>query len=95
MKSDFTSRLKYGVSAFAVAAVLPFGIQASYAADDAAAAEEVTFEEVVVTGSRIIRKDLESVSPLLITSSADIKLSGHTRIEDMMNSQPQIGRAHV
>ena len=91
MKSDFTSRLKYGVSAIAVAATLPFAIPSSYAADEAAAdADKVTLEEVIVTGSRIKRHDVESVSPLLVTSAAQIKLSGHTRLEDMMNSLPQV-----
>jgi len=95
MKSDFTSRLKYGVSAIAVATILPFGIQASYAADDAAAEEEVTFEEVIVTGSRIVRKDVQSVSPLTITDAQEIKFSGHTRMEDMLNSLPQLESAQT
>ncbi|NOZ41872.1 MAG: TonB-dependent receptor plug domain-containing protein, partial [Alphaproteobacteria bacterium] len=50
----------------------------------------MAIEEVVVTGSRIRHKDLESVSPLMITPAAQIKLSGYNRIEDMMNSLPQI-----
>lgn len=57
--------------------------------------EEFEVEEVVVTGSRIIRKDLESVSPLSITSSEDIKLSGFTRVEDLMNSLPQVEAAQT
>ncbi|PHZ84335.1 TonB-dependent receptor domain-containing protein [Paremcibacter congregatus] len=89
MKSDFTSRLKYGVSAIAVASTLTFGIQTASAAEEAAA-EEVTFEEVVVTGSRIVRKDIQSVSPLAVTDAQEIKYSGHTRLEDMMNSMPQL-----
>jgi len=94
MKSDFTSRLKHGASALAIAATLPFAIQASYAADDAAAADEdITFEEVVVTGSRIKRKDLESSSPLFITTAQEIKKTGYVRIEDMMNSLPQVEAA--
>jgi len=90
MKSDFTSRLKYGVSAIAVATILPFGIQASYAADDAAAEEEVTFEEVVVTGSRIKRKDIESISPITILGTEDIQMTGLTRMEDVLNSLPSL-----
>jgi outer membrane receptor protein involved in Fe transport len=62
----------------------------AYAQD---AAEDEAIEEVVVTGSRIKRADLESVSPLVITSSEEIKLSGFTRVEDMMNSLPQIEAA--
>ncbi len=89
MKSDFTSRLKYGVSAFAVAAMLPISIQASYAAEDAAAEEDVTFEEVVVTGSRIIRKNLVTASPVTTMDAAEITFSGTTRIEDLLNTLPQ------
>ncbi len=89
MKSDFTSRLKYGVSAIAVATILPFGIQASYAADDAAAEEEVTFEEVVVTGSRIKRKDLVATSPVAVVGAQEFKLSGTINVEQVLNTLPQ------
>lgn len=65
--------------------------QASVSAQD----DEEEIEEVVVTGSRIVRKDLNSVSPLTITSSEDVKLSGHTRVEDLMNSLPQIEAAQT
>ncbi len=90
MKSDFTSRLKYGVSAIAVAATLPFAIQASYAADDAAAADEdVTFEEVVVTGSRIKRKDLTATSPVAVVNADEFKFSGTINVEQVLNALPQ------
>ncbi|WP_417458394.1 TonB-dependent receptor domain-containing protein [Kordiimonas sp.] len=59
-------------------------------AQEADTMEDFDLEEVVVTGSRIIRRDVESVSPLSVTSAQDIKLSGFTRIEDLMNSLPQI-----
>jgi len=97
MKSDFTSRLKYGVSAIAVATILPFGIQASYAADDAAveAEENVTFEEVVVTGSRIVRKDIQSTAPLVVTGAQEVKFSGYNRIEDLLNGLPQLSAAQT
>ncbi|VAW05989.1 TonB-dependent receptor [hydrothermal vent metagenome] len=89
MKSDFTSRLKYGVSAFAVAAMLPISIQTSYAAEDAAAEEDVTFEEVVVTGSRIKRKDLTSPSPVAIVNADEFKFSGTINVEQVLNALPQ------
>lgn len=57
--------------------------------------EEFTVEEVVVTGSRIVRKDFSSASPISVTSSADVKLSGFTRIEDLMNSLPQVEAAQT
>lgn len=61
---------------------------------NAFAAEEVTAEEEVerieVTGSRIKRTDMESSSPVQVINAEDIKISGFTRIEDIMNSLPQI-----
>ena len=47
-------------------------------------------ERIEVTGSRIKRTDIETASPVQITSAEDIKLSGFTKIEDLMNSLPQI-----
>ncbi|WP_025896756.1 TonB-dependent receptor domain-containing protein [Kordiimonas gwangyangensis] len=64
-------------------------------AQDADTTEEFDLEEVVVTGSRIVRKDFTSASPISVTSSADIQLSGFTRVEDMMNSLPQIEAAQT
>jgi len=90
MKSDFTSRLKYGVSAIAVAAMLPLTIQASYAADAAAAKDEMTLEEVTVTGSRIKRQELTSNSPMAVLGENEIKLSGNVNIERIINELPQV-----
>jgi outer membrane receptor protein involved in Fe transport len=45
--------------------------------------------EVIVTGTRIPSPNLESVSPVTAVSAADIKASGVTRVEDMINSLPQ------
>lgn len=46
-------------------------------------------ERITVTGSRITRTDYESASPVQITSSEEIKVSGFTKIEDLMNSLPK------
>ncbi|PCI51265.1 MAG: TonB-dependent receptor [Alphaproteobacteria bacterium] len=89
MKSDFTSRLKYGVSAIAVAAILPLSIQASYAADDAAAEEDVLFEEVVVTGSRIQRSDLVANSPITTFDAETLRATGTNNIEEFLRDIPQ------
>jgi len=51
------------------------------------ATEEVS--EVVVTGTRIPSPNLESVSPVTAVSAAEIKATGVTRVEDMINSLPQ------
>ncbi|WP_294250925.1 TonB-dependent receptor [uncultured Sphingomonas sp.] len=47
-------------------------------------------QEIVVTGSRIPQPNLESVSPVTVVNSADLKLQGTTRVEDMLNSLPQV-----
>src|SRR3990167_2534066 len=51
------------------------------------ASEELS--EVVVTGTRIPSPNLESVSPVTAVSAAEIKATGVTRVEDMINSLPQ------
>lgn len=45
--------------------------------------------EVIVTGTRIPSPNLESVSPVTAVSAAEIKATGVTRVEDMINSLPQ------
>ena len=52
--------------------------------------QSVELEEVIVTGTRIVRKDIESVSPVTVTTAEEIKQTGVTRIEDMMNQMPQV-----
>lgn len=93
MKSDFTSRLKYGVSAIAVIAMLPLSIQASYAADDAAAEEELILEEVTVTGSRIKRNNLSTSTPVTIINSEALKITGAANVAEILRELPAIGLA--
>jgi iron complex outermembrane receptor protein len=45
--------------------------------------------EVVVTGTRIQQPNMTSVSPVTTVNNAEIKLSGATRVEDLINSLPQ------
>ncbi|TNE67601.1 MAG: TonB-dependent receptor [Alphaproteobacteria bacterium] len=80
-------------SAATLLASFALGAGATGVAAQDADTTSIQVEEVVVTGSRIVRKDLQSASPLQITSAADVKLSGFTRVEDMMNSLPQIEAA--
>lgn len=54
-----------------------------------AAAQTGEISEVVVTGTRIPSPNLESVSPVTAVSAAEIKATGVTRVEDMINSLPQ------
>jgi iron complex outermembrane receptor protein len=52
--------------------------------------EEKTFEEIVVTGSRIKRRDLESPSPIATLDRAAIDASPQATLEDMLNQMPQV-----
>ena len=48
-----------------------------------------TGEEIVVTGSRIPQPNLTSTSPVTVINSAEVRLQGTTRTEDLINSLPQ------
>ncbi|WP_339863534.1 TonB-dependent receptor domain-containing protein [Paremcibacter congregatus] len=93
MKSNFSSRFKCGVSAIAVAAILPIGIQSSYAANEAAAENEVSFEEVVVTGSRIKRGNLSTSTPVTVLDSEAIKVTGAANVAEILRELPSVGLA--
>lgn len=56
-------------------------------ASPAFAQDEV--EELVVTGSRIARPDLTSVSPLATVGSADLQARGVVNTENLLNTLPQ------
>ena len=77
----------------AVRLAIAFGAASTAALSaNVSAAEEgaEAVERIEVTGSRIKRADMETSSPIQITSAEDIKVSGFTRVEDMLNTLPQI-----
>lgn len=51
--------------------------------------EPTSQTDIVVTGSRISRPNLESTSPVTVVGSQEIEQSGTTRVEDLVNSLPQ------
>lgn len=67
------------VSAVAASATLP-----------AYAQESEQLEEIVVTGSRIVRPDLEASSPVAVVSADDFKMSGSTNAEQFLRDLPQL-----
>ena len=79
-KSSFRAALM-GSAATAVLAVSM--APAAYAQD------EESVEEVVVTGSRIVRKDIQAASPVTVLNAEEITYTGTTRIEDLVTSLPQ------
>jgi outer membrane receptor protein involved in Fe transport len=52
-------------------------------------------EEIVVTGSRLIRSDLTAPSPTTVVGEADIKLSGNVTLERTLNQFPQLGQGNT
>jgi len=48
-------------------------------------------DEIVVTGSRISRKDLISTSPVKVIGEADLDLSGFNQVATILNELPQAG----
>ncbi len=58
---------------------------------DAALAQQAeAVEEIIVTGSRIPRKDFETPSPLTTLDAMELRLSGTTNIEDSLDTLPQV-----
>jgi outer membrane receptor protein involved in Fe transport len=47
-------------------------------------------QEIIVTGSRIPQPNLEATSPVTVVTSQEVKLSGTSRTEDLVNSLPQV-----
>jgi iron complex outermembrane receptor protein len=74
----------------AVAAGVATNSTALAAAATATDTSSTTLEEVVVTGSRIATPNLDSISPITAVSATEIANSGVTRVEDILNSLPQV-----
>jgi iron complex outermembrane recepter protein len=78
-----------GAGALAASAIQSPLAQAQ-TAPKAAAEPSAELQEVVVTGSRISAPNLESISPVTAITSEEIKTTGVVRIEDLLNSLPQV-----
>ena len=75
--------------AMAVSAVLGLGA-ASFASQVSAQDGAGELEEVVVTGSRILKANLVSSSPVTQLDNEQLTLTGITRVEDVLASMPQV-----
>jgi len=51
---------------------------------------ELVLEEIVVTGSRIARSNLNSTVPLNVVSETEIRFSGYTNLADVVSAAPQL-----
>lgn len=59
-------------------------------AQDTAEAAATDGEAIVVTGSRIVRRNLDSAAPVAVVSSEEFKLSGAVNVESVINTLPQV-----
>lgn len=85
MKSDYTSRVKYGVSVLAVMAMLPFSIQASYGADKEGSSG--VMDEIVSLGTRTKgRTSLETVVPVDVLSASEMRNTGASEVGRMLQA---------
>ena len=51
--------------------------------------EDPLIEEILVTGSRIARRDFTSISPIASLDELELTLSGTINVEDALNAMPQ------
>lgn len=51
--------------------------------------------DIIVTGSRLVRSDLNSPSPVSIVGESDIKMSGSVTIENAINEYPQLASGNT
>lgn len=75
-------------STASVLAAMAFTTASAYAQDSQQNAE-AEFEEVVVTGSRIPRKDLVANSPVNVISSEEIAVGGFVEVDRVLDGLPQ------
>lgn len=52
--------------------------------------DEDAVEEIVVTGSRLVRRDLDAPSPVVIMTDAAIRNAGNPTVEETLNEMPQL-----
>ena len=86
MKQQQAVTLRFSVLASAVSVALATGMQAK-AQNEVSA--ETNVEELVVTGSRIVKRDLEANSPIMTLDAARFEESSNVAIEAVMNQLPQ------
>ncbi len=88
MKKHIVARLASGSSLF----VLALGVQGAFAphaqAQTAAPAPAAAVDEIVVTGSRVIRDGYEAPTPLTVVGTEALEKSGVSNVADMMNQMP-------
>ena len=52
-------------------------------------------QDIIVTGTRIPQPNLTSAAPVTVVTSQDVKLTGTTRVEDLLNQLPSVGASQA
>jgi outer membrane receptor protein involved in Fe transport len=77
----------------------PFSLSAVQAQESLAQETQPTNitggDDIVVTGSRLIRNDLSAPSPVTVVGEQAIKLSGNVTLEKTLNQFPQLGQGNT
>lgn len=86
------SLLKAGAATAVIALTIgaPAYAQDADVTTNAPAASEEGGQAIVVTGTRLRSPNLESASPVTVVTAEEFALTGTTRVEDLINSLPQV-----
>jgi len=86
---QFALGLSTGVLAFSAPNVF------AQEADDQEADEDLLIEEIIVTGSRIKRADIDSASPVTIIDQAEIEITGLTDVGSLLQRMPSMSGSPI
>jgi outer membrane receptor protein involved in Fe transport len=93
LKLQTAIHIALGVGAGALAAsYAPLAVAQD---QDAQEADEAAIEEVIVTGSRIKRADIDSASPITVLDRADIQATGLTDVGDLLQTMPSMSGSPI
>ena len=84
MQQQFGKRARMTALASAISAILGAGVT-----QPAHSQEGPSLEEITVTGSRIVRRDLEASSPLMTIDTQRLDQSSTISVETILNQMPQ------
>jgi len=93
LKLETAIHIALGVSVGALAAsYVPLAVAQDA---DAQEADEGTIEEVIVTGSRIRRADIDSASPVTVLGRSEIEASGLTDVGNILQRMPSMSGSPI
>jgi outer membrane receptor protein involved in Fe transport len=90
MKKHALLRASAATAVIALTIGTPAFAQNADVASDTATDTADAGQDIIVTGTRLRSPNLESASPVTIVTAQDIALTGTTRVEDLVNSLPQV-----